>query len=259
MRFRCTTAKEFLAQMRACARRVKRGALMTCNNSLNAPEAFYSQCRGYAYNIHQMSQAEDLVVVEDMSTQPRMLPDGRTIEYGPAYALTHAISHGKPVVAVTIAEGDYHTPPNLVRLAMAEAASREASYLLWPTWPEKERARMCRAIRPQADLLRNNARLLNDTRPRTDVLLFLPFRRWLETADCRAWTTALALSRANVQFDVVSEDHLADRLRAARKAVFLMESSTVLTATEREKVRAFESRGGQVLTTEKEPWLGELA
>ena len=193
MRFRCTTARDFLAQMRVCARRVKSAALMTCNNSLNTPEAFYSQCRGYAYNIHEMSQAEDLVVVEDMSTQPRMLPDGRMIEYGPAYALVGAISHGRPLVAVTIAEGDYHTPPNLVRLAMAEAAAHEASYLLWPTWPEKERTRMCGAIRPQADLLRNNAKLLNDTRPRADVLLFLPFRRWLETADCHAWRTGLAL------------------------------------------------------------------
>ena len=228
MRFRCTTARDFMAQMRACARRVKSGALITCNNSLNAPEAFYSQCRGYGYNIHEMSQAEDLVVVEDMSTQPRMLPDGRVIEYGPAYALIEAISHGKPVVAVTIAEGDYHTAPNLVRLAMAEAAAREASYLLWPTWPEKERARMCRAIRPQADLLRNNAQLLNDTRARADVLLFLPFRRWLETADCQAWRTALALSRANIQFDVVSEEHLADRLRGARRTVLLMESPAVL-------------------------------
>jgi hypothetical protein len=258
MRFRCTTARDFLAQMRACARRVKSGALMTCNNSLNAPEAFYSQCRGYAYNIHEMSQAEDLVVVEDMSTQPRMLPDGRMIEYGPAYALVAAISHGKPVVAVTIAEGDYHTPPNLVRLAMAEAAAREASYLLWPTWPEKERARMCRAIRPQADLLRNHARLLNGTQARADVLLLLPFRRWLETADCQAWRTALALSRANVQFDVVSEDHLAGRLRRAQRAVLLMESSAVLTEAEQKAVRGFASRGGQVLTTEPASWLGEL-
>jgi hypothetical protein len=258
MRFRCTTARDFMAQMRVCARRVKPGALMTCNNSLNAPEAFYSQCRSYAYNIHEMSEAEDLVVVEDMSTQPRMLADGRMIEYGPVYGLIEAISRGKPVVAVTIADGDYHTPPNLVRLAMAEAAAHEASYLLWPTWPENVRAGMCAAIRPQADLLRNNAQLLNGTRPRTDVLFFLPFRQWLDTADCPAWKTALALSRANVQFDVVSEDHFATRLREARGAVLLLESPALLLPAERAAVSKFEAGGGQVATTGKESWLGEL-
>ena len=237
---------------------MKPGALVTCNNSLNAPEAFYSQCRVYGYNIYEMSKAEDLVVVEDMGTQPRILADGSTIEYGPAYALVGAISHGKPLVAVTIAEGDYHTPPNLVRLAMAEAAAHQGSYLSWPTWPENVRERMCRAIRPQADLLRNNAALLNDTRPRADVLLFVPFRRWVETADCRAWPTARALSRANIQFDAVSEDQLSDALRRAGKTVLLVESLAVLTENERSAVRKFESRGGQVMTTGKDSWPGDL-
>ena len=258
MRFRCTIAREFLAEMRAFARRIKPGALVTCNNSLNAPEAFYSQCRTYAYNIQEMSQAEDLVVVEDMSTQPRMLPGGGTVEYGPAYALIGAIAHSKPVVAVTIADGDYHTAPNLVRLAMAEAASRESSYLLWPTWPENVRARMGAAIRPQADLLRANARLLNGTKPRADVLLFLPFRRWLETPDCVAWKTASALSRANVQFDVLSEEHLADGLRHGGAAVLLMDSPSALQGPERDAVHAFEARGVRVLATEKASWPEEV-
>ena len=258
MRFRCTTARDFLAQMRTFARRIKPGTLITCNNSLNSPEAFYSQCRTYAYNIQEMSLVEDLVVVEDMATQPRILPDGSTVEYGPAYALIEAISHGKPVVTATIADGDYHTAPNLVRLAMAEAASRQASYLLWPTWPEDVRARMSRAIRPQADLLRDNAPLLNDTRPRADVLLFLPFRRWLASPDCPAWNTALTLSRANIQFDIVSEEHLPERLRHTGKAILLLGSSAVLLEAERKAVQAFESRGGQVLAAEKASWSEDL-
>jgi hypothetical protein len=117
---------------------------------------------------------------------------------------------------------------------------------------------MCRAIRPQADFLRDNARLLNGTRPRTDVLLFLPFRRWLETTDCPAWKTALALSCANIQLDVVSEEHLSDKLRQAKAAVLLVESLAVLTPEERSAVSRFESRGGRVLAAEKESWLGEL-
>ena len=57
----------------------------------------------YAYDIDEMSKAEDYVVVEDMHSQPRTEANGQTFEYGPTYKLLHAISHGKPIVAVTIA------------------------------------------------------------------------------------------------------------------------------------------------------------
>jgi hypothetical protein len=122
LRFRSTIAREFLADMRAYARSINPRALVTCNNSLNSPSVFYSQCRMYGYSIDEMSKAEDLVVVEDMNSQPRIEANGQTVEYGPMYKLLHAINHDKPVVAVTIAGADYHTPPNLMRLAMAEAA-----------------------------------------------------------------------------------------------------------------------------------------
>ena len=116
LRFRCTIARDFLADIRDYARNVKRGTLITANNSFNSPDVLFAQCRSYAYNIYEMSQAEDFVVVEDQSHQPRALPSGQTFEYGPSYKQLHAIIHGKPLVAVTIAEGDYHTPPRLVRL-----------------------------------------------------------------------------------------------------------------------------------------------
>src|SRR5213075_1980180 len=104
----------FFADIRACARSIKRDALITANNSLNSPDVLFSQCRNYGYNIYEMSKVEDLVVVEDMSSQPRVLPGGKTVEYGPTYKQLSAISHGKPVVAVTIADSDYHTAPDLV-------------------------------------------------------------------------------------------------------------------------------------------------
>src|SRR5205814_2068117 len=85
LRFRCTIAADFLAEMRAYARTINPAALITCNNSLNAPDAFYAQCRTYGYSIHDMSAVEDLVVVEDMATQPRVLADGSAVEYGPVY------------------------------------------------------------------------------------------------------------------------------------------------------------------------------
>ncbi|MEO6436217.1 MAG: hypothetical protein ABIP55_10735, partial [Tepidisphaeraceae bacterium] len=78
LRFRSTTARDFLAEMRRHARTIKPDALITCNNSLNASDVLFSQARTYGINIHEMSKTEDLVVVEDMATQPRVLPDGNT-------------------------------------------------------------------------------------------------------------------------------------------------------------------------------------
>ncbi len=186
LRFRGTVASDFLAEIRSYARTIKPAVLITCNNSLNSPDVFFSQCRTYGYNIQAMSAVEDLVVVEDMSSQPRILSDGKQlVEYGPSYELLQAISHGKPIVAVTIAEGDYTTPLNLCRLAMAEAAAHGASYLAWPTWPENERAKMAAGLKPEAEFLREHADLLNGTQVRADALVFLPFRQWVETASCQ--------------------------------------------------------------------------
>lgn len=250
LRFRSTIARDFLAEMRTFARTLNRHALMTCNNSLNAPGVFFSQCRTYAYNIHELSKTEDFVVVEDMGHQPRTLPDGRTMEYGPVYQLIQAISHGKPVVAVTIAEADYHTPPNLMRLAMAEAAANGASYLSWPTWPEAERAKMITAIRPLADLLRTNASLLNDTHPRRDVVLYLPFQRWLKSDRCRALDLAEELSRENIPYAVISDDRLpSDNLSGnfPTAPLLLIESHSVIEGPAKAVVASFEEHGGRVV------------
>ena len=258
LRFRSTTARDFLAEMRTYARTIKSDALVTCNNSLNSPGAFFSQCRGFGYNIYEMSKVEDLVVVEDMATQPRVLPDGSVAEYGPIYELLHAISHRKPVVACALADGDYHTAPNLVRLAMAEAAAHRASYLAWPTWPENERQKMIAAIRPQADFLRKHSGLLNETTPRVDALLFLPFRRWVDTADCQPLKIAGALGRANVQFEAVCEDDLAERLKVRPQPVLLVESQSVLSPTETATIDTFKRDGGQVVWTTADNWFAEF-
>ena len=85
---------DFLAAMRDYARSIRPNALITANNSLNSAEVLYSQCRSYAYNIYEMSQTEDFVVVEDMSSQPRTLANGQTFEYAPTYKQLHAISAG---------------------------------------------------------------------------------------------------------------------------------------------------------------------
>ncbi|MEX2167687.1 MAG: glycoside hydrolase family 66 protein [Pirellulales bacterium] len=258
MRFRCTIARDFLAHIRDFARTINPHALITCNNSLNVPDVLYRQARMYAYNIAELSKAGDLVVVEDMVTQPRVTADGKVFEYGPTYKQLHAISHGKPIVAVALAEADYHTPPNLVRLAMAEAAANEASYLSWPAWPEAQRERMVAAIRPQADFLRQHEALLNDAAGRADVVLFLPFRRWVETEVCTASNLATALSQANVQYEVFSEEDFKLSPRGGRIPVLLVESLSVLTPAEAAEVEAFRQQGGRVITADAPDWLEQV-
>jgi len=258
LRFRSTIGRDFLAHVRAYAHKIKPSALITCNNSLNTPDRLYAQCRTHGYNIHELSKAEDFVVVEDMRTQPRTDPGGQTFQYGPTYKQLHAISHGKPIVAVTLVNDDYHTPPNLMRLAMAEAAAHGASYLSWPTWPEDQRSRMIDAIRPQADFLREHEALLNDAAFRTDVVLFLPFRRWLETEQCAASSLAADLTQANIQYEVLSEDNFQRSQFRGGTLALLLESLSVLTPEEAAAVDAFKKEGGQVVTAEQPNWLAQL-
>jgi hypothetical protein len=258
LQFRATIARDFLAEMRRHARTINSAALVTCNNSLNLPDRLYAQSRQYAYNIAELSKAEDFVVVEDMATQPRTSADGRVNEYGPTYRQLHAISRGKPLVAVTIAEGDYHTAPHLVRLAMAEAAAHGASYLSWPTWPENQRQRMIEAIRPQADWLRGHETLLNDRTPRADAVLFLPFQQWVDGDVCKASALAAALSRENIQYRVVSEDGFELGEEMGRLPALLVESRSAIAAPQAGAVAAFEAAGGRVVTADQPNWLTSL-
>lgn len=258
LRFRATAARDFLAHLRSFARNIKPDALITCNNSLNTPDQFFAQCRTLAYNINELSKAEDFVVVEDMATQPRTDASGVMHEYGHMYELLHAISHGKPIIACTIAGADYHTAPNLVRLAMAEAAAHGASYLSWPTWPEDQRTRMTTAIRPQADFLASNEELLNDAPVRDDVVLFLPFRNWVDSEQCPAMNLAAALTRANIQYRATSEDDFAIQRDGKTQPVFVVESRSVFTPEELRLVGQFEQQGGQVVVADNPDWFATL-
>lgn len=235
LKFRGTVAADFLREMREYARTINPNALVTCNNSLNSPDVFFSQCLTYGYNIFEMSKVEDLVVVEDMATQPRTLADGTVIEYGPVYEMLHAISHGKPVVAVTLADGDYHTPANLMRLALAEAAAHGASYLSWPTWPAEQREKMASAVKPQADFLREHAELLNGTEVVADEVVGLDFEKWVETADCAEMKQVRELAAKNVQFVVKCD---ADSKKEPSK-------QRVITIENAPRVRAVVRRKGE--------------
>lgn len=235
LRFRSTIASDFLKEMREYARTINPHALVTCNNSLNTPEQFFSQCRVYGYDIDELSKVEDLVVVEDMATQPRVLSDGKVVEYGPVYEMLHAISHDKPIVAVVIADGDYQTPPNLMRLAMAEAAAHGASYLSWPTWPEDQRKRMSDAVRPEAEFLRAHADLLNGVKHCDDAAVNLPFTKWVQTDNCAQLATVRQFSAENVQFSVVRDETKAKSLASGRRTIELPDAPPTVRAVVREK------------------------
>ena len=192
-----------------------------------------------------------------MVSQPRTLPDGRSIEYGPTCEQLRAIVHGKPLVVCTIAEADYHTPPNLTRLAMAEAAAHGASYLLWPTWPEEVRPKMIDAVRPEVDMLRRHQQWLAAVRQRCEVVLFLPCRRWTESDVCRASAIAAELSRANLQYEVVCEDDF--RLpRLKRAKTLLVESLSVLNTKEKAIAEEFRTASGAVIAADAGDWLKQI-
>lgn len=252
-RFRCTIARDFLAAMRDHARSVNPNAVVTANNSFNHRDVLFSQCLDYAYNIAELSKAEDFVVIEDMSSQPRVLADGKTMECAPSYAQLQAIINGKPLIAVTIAENDYHTPPNLVRLAMCEAAAYNTGYMLWPTWPEEQRGRMASMVRPYAEWLRGKAEQISTSRIRRDVLVFLPFREWVDSRECAVTTMARELTAGNLPYEVVSEDRFAGELAVSR--ILLLEKRDVCTQEEIECVKQFEAKGGRVLEAVGEEWL----
>ena len=257
LHFRTTIARDFIADMRNFARTLNPKALITANNSLNSPTVLYSQARTYGYSIYEMSKAEDLVVVEDMLSQPRVDSSGKIYEYGPTYRQLEAISHGKPVVAVTIAQADYHTPPNLVRLALAEAAAHGASYLSWPTWPANERQRMIHTIAPQERFLREHADWLNNAEPVADTVLFLPYFRFLESDRCAASQLAAKLTRANIQYRVICEDNFdRDHLEplGRQKGTLILEDRAVLDSREKTVLADFEKFGGRVITADRPSW-----
>lgn len=256
LRYRATIARDFLGHIREYARTLHAAALITANNSTNQPTVLYSQCRSYGYSPFEMSRTEDFVVLEDMATQPRTKDEGKVYEYAPTYKQAQALCHGKPLVAVTIAEGDYHTPPNLVQLAFAEAYAHGASYLVWTTWLEEQRKRMIAATRACVDFYRPRQQLLQGARPVSDVLVFLPMRRFVETETCVVSEYCAGLSRENVQYTVCSEEDLAIALSNAQ--VLLLESEAVLTGGEGGELVAFKRRGGLVVSGEKNGWLKQV-
>ncbi|MGC8737188.1 MAG: hypothetical protein ACP5UA_00920 [Candidatus Hydrogenedens sp.] len=154
-----------------------------------------------------MSKSQDFVVIEDMGSTPRCTSRGKTIECSFVYDLVHSIFGPKPLVSVTIANGDYHTPPHLTNLAIFECFTRNTNYMLWPTREESQRGKMIQVIRPFVQWLKKNAPPIITSKQRYDVLLYFPFEEWIKHEDCKELNIAKRLTQLNVLYIVASESN----------------------------------------------------
>jgi hypothetical protein len=106
--------------------------------------------------------------------------------------------------------------------------------------------------------LRRNEALLSDAPLRADILLFLPFRRWIETDRCIASEIGTALTKANIQYRVVSEDRFKLQSTNGNTPVLLAEARSVFTAREESGLKTFEKAGGRILFADKPNWMQTL-
>jgi hypothetical protein len=145
-----------------------------------------------------------------------------------------------------------------MRLAMAEAAANNASYLSWPTWPENQRQRMIAAVRPQADLLRQNEERLNDAPFRADVVLYSPFHLWVKTDQCATSAVAATLTKENIQYSVVGDDELQQFAKQEVRPALVIESRSVLPPTDDSIIVAFEKQGPGIVAADQPDWLQQV-
>ena len=246
LRFRTTEAADFLRAMREYGRSLKTGFLLTCNNSLNSWDGFYSQSRTYGYSIPELSAVEDFILIEDMASQPRR-EKGKYVSYAQNLRMISALRRGKYLNACTLTPGDYTTPPNLMQLAVAECTAHDASYLVWSCWDPAQRSRMERSAAQYHDFLDRNAGLLEKTTPVSDLLLIWPYDRWLDRPDCPSAALAGELSAANVQYDVAVESDVNDSLLSRYPLVAFDRSEGPLNSPTLALLDAYRRGGGKVV------------
>jgi len=253
MRFRATEAADFIREMREYASSLKPGFIVTCNNSLNSWDGFYAQARTHGYSIPELTRWEDLVLIEDMANQPRREGDGH-ISYAQTLRMLPAISRGKPINICTLVSGDYTTPPNLMKLAIAECAAHDASYVVWSCWDPAHRSRLEKSVKPYHDFLDLNADMLGESAPVSDVVLIWPYARWIEREDCPTAYAAREMSSLNIQYDVVTEADLSPGRLAGYRAAVYADAEGLLAPGTQAMLEAYRRKGGRVitLTLEKE-------
>lgn len=244
-KFRATEAADFIREMQAYCKTLRPGFLLTVNNSLNAWDSFYSQLRQYGYSIAEQSRHEDLVTIEDMSSQPRRQGNSY-VSYGSTLRLIHAIANGRPL-AVCTTDGDYVCPPELMGLAIAECTAHDAAYMAWTCWKPDVRKGFAVELDRYQEFLQTNAALFGGTSAPADLLLVWPYENWVNRSDCPTTHLARAMSAASFQYDVVTEADLTSaRLKAYRAVTFASEEGLARTETAKLLAR-YTQRGGKVI------------
>ncbi len=244
-KFRTTEAADFFREMREYGRSLKPGFILTVNNSLNSWDSFYSQSQDYGYSILEQSRHEDVVTIEDMSSQPRR--DGAAfVSYAGPLRMLHAINNGRPLSICTI-DGNYTAPAGFMKLAIAECAAHDAAYMVWSCWELAARTALEENVAAYHDFMRKHEKLFVDSRSAPEMLLIWPSENWVRTRDCATASLARELSAANLQYDVVTESDLsAGVLRQYRMVIYATAEPMARKAT-MEVFGAYKKGGGRVI------------
>ncbi len=206
-RFRATEAADFFREMRAYGESLKPGFILTGNNSLNTWDSFYSQPQDYGYSIPEQSKHEDVVTIEDMSSQPRRDASG-FVSYGSTLRLLHAIT-SQPLSVCTI-DGNYTAPADFMCLATAECKAHDAAYMVWSCWDPAFRSGLAASVARYQDFIRTNEGMFVCAGPVSEILLVWPYQNWLHQRDCLTAMLARELSAANLQYSVTTDSRLKD-------------------------------------------------
>lgn len=246
-RFRTTAAPDFLREIRDYARTIKQDFILTCNNSLNTWDSFYSQPRYFGYSIYELSKSEDLVVIEDVSSQPRREGDS-FISYAGTIKMIHSVGRDLPLVVCTIAHGNYWTPPHQRNLAIAECTAHNAAYMVWSCWDEQYRGAMSNEVEKYHNFIDKNTDLLASTKSVSNVLLIFAYNNWLKTDKCHTAELAFELSSRNIQYDVAVEGLVtAEKLKKYAAVVFHTAEEEFKKST-RQLLDQYLSKGGKIFS-----------
>lgn len=246
LQFRATEAADFIGEMRRYARSLKPDFVLTANNSLNVWDSFYTQPRTMGYSVFNQSQSQDFVTIEDMSMSPRR--DGATyLSYASTLRMIHAIAHGRPISTCTIADGHYTTPPDMMKLAIAECAANDAAYMVWACWEQQYRGDNEKAVRQYHDFMVKHSDLFKNTKPVSDTVLIWPYDDWLTRDDCPTAYVARDLSAANVQYDPITEADLTPALLSRYKFAVWAAAEAPQKPETQKMLASFTKSGGKVL------------
>ncbi len=239
-RFRVATWMDFLIEMKQVGKAANPDFMMGNNISQTRPYKFY---RDPNIGISFIDRAK---ILDCPLTEPMSLPmvpgwhDGEVGEYGAETKLNNAVLSGKTFIPYFSAS----VCPSPELVISESIATRKPHFI--SLYCHKPRGNH---VKLYNDFIEQNKQHILNSESMADVLLYYPTWWWLRTTYCGTAELARALVRANVQFDVATEETLTPELLSKYRA-FTVGHSSMLTHTERAWVDDFDSRGGVVVMGE---------